>query len=166
MMTSNDLPLNDLELLARHEEKIGELYDIYADLFQEHKAFWSALARDERSHAGSVRSLSSKVLNGSLDLGERRFTSKALESSLEYIRTWIDEASRGAVSLLKALAVANDIETALIEKDFYKVFDTDNEELKDVFSMLVKASVEHRNKVKNLLTEVRQKGDSAPTALG
>jgi rubrerythrin len=160
-MTLQDAEIHELEMLAKHEEAIGDLYDAYATAFPDQGDFWSTLANEERGHAAWIRMMYSKVEDGVIEIGEGRFNAKAIETSLGYVKRWITDAQHSAVDLQTALSIALDIENALIERSFYKVYDTDNETLRQVFNALVEGCRQHRARIVESLDKVKR-GDFPP----
>jgi rubrerythrin len=158
-MTLQDAQIHELEMLARHEEAIGGLYKAYAERFQEHKDFWTRLAGEERGHASWIRRLFPKAEEGIITFDDARFNTKAIDTSLMYIEHWVHEAQNEPVEIVKALSVALDIESSLIEKNYFKVFESDNKEMKHVLNGLAQGCREHRDRIQQLLTEVRRTGD-------
>ncbi len=152
-MTLQDAESHELEMLAVHEEVIGELYETYAKLFPERKEFWQHLAGEERGHAAWLRSMQSRVEDGAITFNEDRFVIKAIQTSVNFIRQWITNAS--SQDILNALAVAFDIENGLIDRDFFKVYETDDDELRKIFNSLTEATRKHRNMIASVLEEVR-----------
>lgn len=110
-------------LLLEHEEKLGELYATFADKFPESRSTWSELATDERTHAGWIRDLWRKFDNGEVKLSGEKFNPQALRSSIEYIDKVKREAASARFMLTNAVSIALDLENAMIDRKFFKVFD-------------------------------------------
>lgn len=161
-MTLQEPEVRQLEMLARHEEAVGELYHAYQERFPEYSEFWHRLAEEERGHAGWIRRLLDLADRNEITFDEDRFNLKAIESSIEYIEHWRDEARNRPMEIINALAIALDIENALIEKGYYRVFESDNIELRVVFDGLVEASKKHRQRIIDLMTQVKNQAPEAP----
>lgn len=107
---------NLLELLIEHESALGRLYVAFAGVFNDTRVFWQTLAGDEQRHA---RGLGSLLTDPKLEqwLGpEVQSRSPAVKSSTQYVNEQEARAQAGGFSQLQALAVAKDIEDALIER--------------------------------------------------
>jgi rubrerythrin len=166
-MTLQDAQIHQLEMMARHEEAVGELYTAYADRFPKHKDFWTRLAGEEKGHAAWIRKLFPKAEEGIILFDDTRFNVKAIDTSLMYIEHWVREARSEPIELTKGLSIALDIENSLIEKDYFKVYGTDDDEMRRVFDALVQGTREHRARIRSLLDEVRQTGgQDADVAIG
>lgn len=136
-----------VELLAKNEEKLSVLYETYAEKFPEYKEFWFDLAKEEVGHAAWIRKLNN---NSALSFNEDRFKSKHVEISLKYLDEKIREAQTQKIDLADVLSVAIELETNLIERDFFSVFDGDPDELKETFQNLKTATQAHAERVRAL----------------
>lgn len=165
-MPVGDAELREMEMMAEHEETIGKLYDSYAEKLPEYGHFWTTLADEERTHAAWIRELRKKAEDGSLEFDKGRFRIEAIQTSIRYIEDWTRQAQREQVTMLHALAIAADIENALIDRKFFEVYEPDSEDLKDVLKSLEEASREHRDRVTAMLTRVRQGEPPEATAIG
>lgn len=84
---------------------------------------------------------------------EERFKVEAIKTSLEYLKSQIDEAQNNKISAKHALSVARDIESGLIEKKFFEVFEPDCREIKQVLLDLAAATREHYNTIEQVWKE-------------
>ena len=142
-----------IELLAEHEKEISRLYQEYARIFPEQKDFWSKIVREEIEHANWIFKLRSKIKEGSLYFEEGRFKTDAIKTSIEYIKNQITKAQNNKISIKNALSVARDIESGLIEKKFFEVFEPDCREIKQVLLDLAAATREHYNRIEKVWKE-------------
>ena len=145
--------LKVIKLLAEHEKAISQLYKEYARKFPEQKDFWSKIAEEEIEHASWIFKLRSQVEKGSLYFKEGRFKTEAIETSLEYVKSQITEAQNNKISAKNALSVARDLESGLIEKKFFEVFEPDCREIKQVLLDLAVATREHYNRIEKVWKE-------------
>ncbi|MDA8126193.1 MAG: hypothetical protein M0009_13525 [Deltaproteobacteria bacterium] len=138
---------NSLDLLIRHETAMKQLYEQYAEAFPEHRTFWANVAAEEQKHANCLQGLS---VNDSLRkwfMNDGRFKKLAIGGSLEYIEKQIERAKNAPVSLVEALSIANDIEEALIEKQFISLNISGPEEIKSVMKGLVADTQRHKKMI-------------------
>ena len=147
-----------LELLADHESEIARLYETYASVLPDRRRLWKDLADDETNHADWVRSLIPLVENGSLAVREGRFAAAAIETSLEYIRRRVTEASVEPPGFLKALVIALDVEDAMLEKQFFDVADEDASEFRRVLNSLKSETQRHRAGLRSARDAARKHG--------
>jgi len=161
---SNEFPvLDEIELVAKHEETLGRLYDTYSSIFPEHREFWVGIADEENGHAAWVRGFKSRCMEGSCTVKEGRFRVKAIESSMNFMNRQMQAALNGSVNILMAAATASDIEHALLDKNFFEVYKTDDEDLKKTLDFLRIETEKHARKVADFLAMVSEPG---PTAIG
>jgi len=152
-MPLTETQLKVIELLAEHEKAISQLYREYARTFPEQKAFWSKIAEEEIEHASWILKLRSQAEKGSLYFKEGRFKTEAIKTSLEYVKSQIAEAQNSKISAKNALSVARDLESGLIEKKFFEVFEPDCREIKQVLLDLAAATREHYNRIEKVWKE-------------
>ncbi|MBG7616793.1 MAG: hypothetical protein IZT57_00275, partial [Chloroflexi bacterium] len=62
-----------LEILAQNEEKISQLYDVFAKQYPPYKGFWAELSQDEKEHAEWIRKIIPQVKSGKVKLDSGRF---------------------------------------------------------------------------------------------
>jgi rubrerythrin len=165
-MSIGEYQLHEIEMMAKHEEAIGRLYDVYAQKLPDYEKFWLTLAEEERTHASWIRQLSESVEEGDLTFNEGRFNLQAIETSLRYLEDWTRQAGTASMTMLKALAIAADIENALIDRKFFEIYEADSEYLQAVLKALEEAAREHRDRVTAMLTKVRQGEPPGDTAIG
>ena len=146
-MDSGMKKIKTLELMAKHEKAISQLYQEYARKFPKHKDFWSKIASEEIDHAKWISRLHAQTKEGSLHFNEGRFKEAAIETSLDYVKSKIAEVQKEHISAKKALSVARDLENGLIEKKYFEVFASDCQEIKQVFLDLAAATREHYNRI-------------------
>jgi len=142
-----------IKLLAEHEKAISQLYKEYARKFPEQKDFWLKIAEEEIEHASWIFKLRSQAEKGSLYFKEGRFKTEAIKTSLEYVKSQIAEAQNKKISAKNALSVARDLESGLIEKKFFEVFEPDCREIKQVLLDLAAATREHFNRIEKAWKE-------------
>jgi hypothetical protein len=142
-----------IELLAEHEKEISRLYKEYARKFPEQKDFWSKIVCEEIEHASWIFKLRSKAKEGLLYFKEGRFKIEAIKTSLKYLKSQIAEAQNNKISAKHALSVARDLESGLIEKKFFEVFEPDCREIKEVLTDLAAATREHYNRIEKVWKE-------------
>lgn len=148
--------INVIEALAKHEEAIGELYKAYSEKFMSYKQFWIALFADEKDHSYWIRQLLGKAKDGFVFFQEDRFKIEAINTSSEYVREQIEALKTEKISEINALAIAYDLENALLERKFFEIFESDFIEIKNIFLDLAEATTRHREIIKKALEEKRQ----------
>ncbi len=136
-----------LELLIRHELVIKRLYDIFAGMFADRRDFWESLAGDEQKHADWLGTLRS---DSTIDkwLSQRgRIKPQALKSSIGYVENQIMRAQKGSLSVLQALSIAQDLESALLEKQFFELSGSVSKEITSVLTDVATETERHRKTI-------------------
>jgi hypothetical protein len=111
---------------------------------------------EEIEHALWIREFSSKIKEGSAYFKEGRFNAYVIENFRGYLGDILDAAQKQEISLESALSTALDIETALIERGFFEVFETDAKELKFMLRFLDTSTRKHRDKVRGAWNKIRK----------
>lgn len=133
-----------LELLIRHELALKRLYEIFAAQFMSHQDFWQDIARDEQRHADRLATLRTESASCAELLRNSRFKPPAIKSAIGYIESQIVKTHKGNLTLLEALSIANDLENALLEKQFSKLSETGSQEIKSILSDITAETEKHR----------------------
>ena len=120
---------NEIELLAKNEESIGRLYQVYAERFPEYAEFWASLAVEETQHSNWIHELVEKAHEGSAYVVTGRFKEQAIETFLGYLEREIAKAKATTIPLIESLSTALYIEKSIIERKYFEVFDSDQTEL-------------------------------------
>ncbi len=144
------------DLLIQQEAWIEQLYRVYQNLFPELDAFWEQMAKEEHGHAEVLSHLAKRVDNATCFFEARKFNATGLCTSCDYIRKQIQVASTEPISLVKALATAMDLETGLIEKEFFTVVSSDSTANRAAFQVLAGQTQEHRKRIAAFLAEARR----------
>jgi rubrerythrin len=145
-----------LELLIEHELAVKRLYEAFALDFAERGDLWQSLARDEQGHAdrlGRLMPQSNEVGRLWLDSGLRP---QAVKSSIAYVESQRARAEGGGLGLLQALAIARDLENALIENEFSKLSGPVNVEIGSVLEDLAVETERHRKMLAEALEAERR----------
>jgi len=136
-----------LEMLIRHELAIKKLYEIFAVMFPNRKDFWQGLADDEKRHADWFGTLRSEETLEKWLLSDGRLKPQAIKSSIGYVESQIVRAQNSRLSLLQALSIANDLENALLEKQFSKIDESVAAEVGSVLMNIAAETLKHRKTI-------------------
>ena len=155
-MDLKEYQIDVIELLAQHEETIEQLYKEFSNKFVTHNSFWSNISHEEKDHACWIRKLLKDIKKGAIIFNEDRFQTAAVKSSIDYVKEQIRKLQSESFSELNALAVAYNIENALLESKFFEVFEGDSVKLKNILSDLNKATKVHRETIKETLEQEKK----------
>jgi len=145
-----------MELLAKNEESLSRLYQVYASRFPEYKELWGGLAGEEKNHAGWIRHFDEKVRAGQ-GIYRNRFKAAAVRTFMNHTEEEIVKAKKPDYQSINAFSVAYYIEESLIERKYFEVFESDSTELKKLLQDLAKATKTHATKIKTEWDKERQR---------
>jgi len=148
-----------IELMQRLEDSVAELYEIYARKFPEHANFWMTLALQENMHADWVRGLGAMLSGGTVAFNQDRFSIERLQQSFDNLQNELRTARQADYSLSKATFIALDLEKSLIEKNFFEIFESDSQEMKEVFEDLARETEEHITKLEKFKETLSSQSD-------
>ncbi|MHC4499824.1 MAG: ferritin family protein [Planctomycetota bacterium] len=152
-MNTKEKQIDTIEILAKHELAISQLYMACAERFPAYKDFWRELSEEETEHARWINELHSKVEDGRVYFNENRFQTAAIARSLQYIQELQQKVPQPDFSLINALSAAVAIEDALIENKYFEAFEADSPALKEVLRILAEATDKHRTRIHKAKSE-------------
>lgn len=155
-MTSLPEQVNILQMLAKNEEAVGRLYEVYANKFREHEEFWFGLAMEEADHANRVLELIQKVNKGSASVSEGTFKVEDIQKFSNYLKEQLDRARHESMSFVEALSIALNIEKSLIERKFFRIFEGGSEENWHVLEYLASATENHIKVIQKKLEQQKK----------
>ena len=144
-----------LEMMAKNEELINELYKAYSEKFPDHNGFWVGLSIEEMEHATWIRELRQKVKEGNVSFDENRFNLRTIKNFRNYMNDLLDASQKQEITLQGALSNALNIESALIERKFFEVFESDAEDLKEVLKLLSVSTEKHVERVRDAWNKIK-----------
>jgi rubrerythrin len=144
---ANEQLLDSLEIIAVNEDKLAELYAVYARLYPEINDFWLHLVSDELQHAQWVRRLADNARDGAFLLSIYEFNTKIFMDFREYIIQRIEEANKKSISLFQALSIARDMEKTMIEQPFFQVICSDNDQVSRLLRTLHESTEKHLQQI-------------------
>lgn len=146
-----------LDMLIRHELAMKRLYELFSETFESHREFWQRIAADEQRHADLIGELQSTLFHEKGLHPFVRLTPQGVTTSIGYIEEQITRAHKGGFSLLQALSVARDIESALLERQFSRMQGAGMKELGPVLKTLVIETERHFGEITQALNAERPK---------
>jgi hypothetical protein len=154
-VTSDALTI--VELLARNEVALGRLYQGYAAALPSLSDLWLRLAGEEQHHAEWLRSLTSRIAATDPPSACSWPRRAAVESSLKHIETQVLRANQPGLTVVAALSIAKDLESSLLEKEFFRAVQGICPEVEAVLSRLIAATEKHRQLVVDALKLAKDK---------
>jgi len=141
-MDFDETEKNFIDILAAQEEGVSSLYHQYSLAFTDN-SFWKELSVDESIHKSWVMALYSS--REKIFIDQQHFEVEAIQSNIAYINKLKTEIKQH--SLVETLTLVLDIEKSFIEKDCFKVFESDSAEVKRILAQLETATIEHIHKI-------------------
>jgi len=152
-----DDALNVLDMLIRHELAIKELYEMFSLVFEDHEDFWKSIVHDEQIHAELLEGLRSDAGAGRWLQYEGQFKPQAIKTSTGYVENQTIRAKNGELSFMQALAIAKDLESALLERLSYKLKKSAPQELLSVLMRLTDETEQHMERIALIYASEKQK---------
>lgn len=146
-----------LEMLAKNEEEIGELYKLYAIKLPQYKDLWLELADEEVTHSKWIRDFAKGIDKGSIFLNKKRFPKAAINTYHGYLQKSYKEASLKGIEPIQAFTTALYLEQSLIELKFFEVIDTGSEDFDKVVLRLSEATKGHIKIIEEYWAKVKDK---------
>lgn len=148
-----------LDLLIQHEEIIGSLYESCRRAFPAAEAFWQTLVQEEKAHAEVLRELGNNLRESHVLFNPRLFNRVGIRTAMDHVGRQKQRVEAGDCTLAQALALALDIERAIIERDMFRVFESDSAAMKREFDSLRTHTLEHMARISRKRDEIK----AAPT---
>lgn len=143
-----------VDLMAQNERLIRDLYATFVKRFAEYRDFWETISEEEDFHGNSIDLFIKEAREGGVHIDLKRFNKSAIEYYMDYIRRKTKEVEGAYFPLHKdALSLSLGIEQTLIEKNFFEVFETDNDALKNVLNLLRESTLDHIERIKKELAK-------------
>lgn len=141
--------------LIEHENSLCNLYRNYSACVTNKEEFWNRFADDEKSHASMLEALKKQLQSGGLYFENREFNTTAIFTSIKYINRNLTDPGE-EVTQIKALATALSFERTIIERDFFRIFESDSVEMKKTFKMLDESTSKHRRVMEDAYKEAQK----------
>jgi rubrerythrin len=144
--------LHAIELLKAIESTVSRIYEVFANKFPVHNNLWTQLADEERIHARWIENLLEEAASGSIELKKGRFNTGAIQSFSQYAEDILSRIQKEEISMAQAADMAIDLETSLLERKFYEVFQGDSEILQQTFSNMKAQTSGHVGKIQEIVS--------------
>jgi len=153
MDNSTGIPI--LDLLIQHEEAVRNLYKACVRKFPKQADFWGTLVREEQAHAEVLIALARELKAENVFLNDRKFNTVGVNTAIAHINKQRQLTETSNTPFLQVVAIALDIERAMVEKDFFDIFETDTPAMKQEFTALRKHSAEHAHRIAKMLDQLK-----------
>lgn len=144
-----------LEMLAKNEEEMSELYRLYAKVLPQYKDLWLGLAADETEHAHWIRDFAKGVDKATFVLDKKLFPESAFSYYHDYMQGAMEKASKRGIEPIQAFTAALYMEQSLVESQCFEVVDTGSVDFDKVALRLQQATKGHVQKIENYWSKVK-----------
>ncbi len=151
-MNEQEYQLEIVDMMAKNEVKLSELYAKYAHAYPTRKEFWNELAREEVSHGAWISTLKKRIEDGSVKFSSERFNVDLNNDFYRHVQQEELKISENT-PLIEALKTSGEIEEMMLEKKFFEVFQGDAPELEVLLLALEYSTKNHREIVLKALKE-------------
>ncbi|MDD4004433.1 MAG: hypothetical protein PHW69_04425 [Elusimicrobiaceae bacterium] len=136
--------LDTLGLLGQAEREAGGLYRACALRWPQHEEFWGKLARREDQHEQYILMLATLVEATPDEFtAGRQFSAAAIGTFINGVRSNAAKVAKGELNSRQAFFIALDIEKSIIKRNFFKVVETGNKELRGFLCKVAGEADEH-----------------------
>jgi hypothetical protein len=144
-------------ILQEHEEAMATLYAAFREHLPEWAPFWNRLVSEEHAHAIMLSMLREHLEKGGVHLNPRKFTLPVVRASINYLQQETAKVKAEGCSPLRALGLALSFERALIEDQFFAVFESDTREMATEFEELREHTLVHRKLLEDAINTEKQR---------
>lgn len=144
-----------VELLILQEQKISELYALFARQFPQQEAFWENLSIEEKKHAQWLEKLFEAAKSEKIIFNQKKITIHTLSAFIKRLDDILSKAKRGEFTLTSALHCAVDYESSLIEKNIFSHFDSPHEKIDEILKKIQSETENHVESIKKVQIYVK-----------
>jgi rubrerythrin len=144
-----------LQLYLEMELQMARLYELFAEDFPHHRDILKSLASEEREHASWIQYLQEQASRGKTHFVVGKLRGNTIETLNRYLSETISRHRRNPFDVVHAAAIILDLERSLIEKNVFRSFDGDSEEVSRILGILVESQEMHLKKVERFAVSVR-----------
>ncbi|MFA6035110.1 MAG: hypothetical protein WC889_19590 [Myxococcota bacterium] len=134
---------NVINMLEQSELEVARMYEMFAKWFPEQVNFWMARAREERDHAGIIRTFGRKLQTDGCDMGGHEFKVVEIRHWLKKIQNYMRNFDGQDHNLGVAYSLAVEMEQGLLEHHLFGVDACGSAELRAMLDKLQADTVTH-----------------------
>lgn len=132
-----------VEKIVAYEERIRQLYLIFAGKFALFAEFWSELAKDAEQNAFLLGEFAGLVIDGDVALNLKHISEDTLDESIKFVEKALIKAENNGYDAAQALLLARAVENELLESEIFIIFTTKIPELQQLFGVVNKNTLKH-----------------------
>ncbi|MCK4778160.1 MAG: hypothetical protein KAS39_07245 [Actinomycetia bacterium] len=145
-----------ISLLAENKEATANLYRLYSEKFPHYRDFWLQLVKETQEQADLIRTLflySKRQEN--VFIRTEIFNIDGIKWVIKYTNNLINEAKSRKYGMEKALSLALDIESSLMGKNLFRVFQGEDRKLQDTLKYLEEKSESRLQRISSLHDQIK-----------
>ncbi|HOX07260.1 MAG TPA: ATPase, T2SS/T4P/T4SS family [Planctomycetota bacterium] len=142
-----------LNLMEAYEGAVRDLYESFAEKIPGRAAFWRQLAVEERGHCRMLARLSRIAAEEPLGVEDCDTKAAAVRRAAQASRLRMEDIAQNGVSPVRALAMAQELETAMNEARFFDQFSTASEQATEILEELRVSTDNHARRIAELIRE-------------
>ena len=145
-----------IETLAGHEKQLHRFYHKCSECFSDTKELWARLAEEEKLHSEWIEKLASLYDRGSIEVADPKLKTEAVNTSIRYIDMQLSRLESGQLTERKALSIALDLERAMIEEDYFRMFTSEEARFSTVMNKLKNATETHKKRLEAAIDKAKR----------
>ncbi len=130
-----------------HERLVAELYRQFERRCSEHAEFWHELVNQEHGHVCALNRLLDLVVVDDAALQNMRVPPSEIELHDQFVLGQIDFESDDPIAPQDAFRIAVLVENSMIEKHFFRSFESDSPEAAKLLQLLAEETAEHLERI-------------------
>ena len=139
-----------IDELGVYEEKIGELYFVYADIMPKYALFWKAMAREQQERAAVIYRLKWLVEKRLLTYRHAGLNELLIGDAITRVDEEKERAAAGKVRKKEAFSFALELDLGAVTQKFLDVFRDPKGLLKHTFALLKEDAIKHSEKLREM----------------
>jgi hypothetical protein len=147
-----------LDTLAAHEKALSKLYQKFSEQFHRTWDLWTDLSKYEDMHRQWIQKMKSLYEQGKLEVNPDRITMMSVKTSIEYIEKQIQRADSGRITEANALAIASNLERAMIDERYFRMLSSADARFAKVNEKLERATELQKARLTNTL-QLEERGE-------
>jgi len=146
--------LEIMRTLSESEWIIGQFYRRCAETWKMDEGFWLKLEGEEIRHAKALEAMADLIRqNPDAFQLNRPFSVTAIKTVITGVGQNIDQLNKGLIKRERAMVLARDIESSIIEKAYHEIVKTTNPTYLALVRQVVSESYNHRNSIEQKIRE-------------
>lgn len=143
-----------LDLFLDQELTLSKVYEMFSERFPEHRDFWETISKEELEHAQWVRYLRGCIEDGRIRFNESNTGIMTIISSISMLKEALPRIGSKEFTIHNALSIAIDAEKSIVEREVFKTFEGNEEEIKKVLTILRDGSAGHMERIEKFSSKI------------